>query len=187
MLTALPLALSLVLLLALCGWMSYRLGFRDGREQGLTDSYELYVTKAGAATDGRPGKQGPDQMPFRISSSARVAIGSMVFALVSSAVLYLVPASPLDPHLVRGAFRLYQGHAYLIPVKYVDGALDAARLYEDDKLLGPANSVQQEIIDKGAGRFSFYRDTWNYFGPALMFSTSDNSDPNTNGRKYRLR
>ena len=137
--------------------------------------------------DARPSKQGLDKVPYRISPSARVAIGSALFALVASAVLYLVPASPLDPHLIRGAFRLYQGHAYLIPVKYVDGALDAARLYEDDKLLGPANSVQQEIIDKGAGRFAFYRDTWNYFGSALMFSTSDNSDPNTNGRKYRLK
>ncbi|MBR0900993.1 hypothetical protein JQ616_39065 [Bradyrhizobium tropiciagri] len=126
-------------------------------------------------------------MPFGISSSARIAIASTLFALVSSAVLYLVPAGPLDPSLIRGAFHLYKGHAYLIPVKYVDGALDAARLYEDDKLLGPANSAQQEIINKGAGRFAFYRDTWNYFGPALMFSTSDNSDPNTNGRKYRLR
>ncbi|MHC2438599.1 hypothetical protein [Bradyrhizobium sp. USDA 4451] len=181
------LLLALILLFALCGRVSYQIGFRDGLEQGLTDSYQLYATRADAANDGRPGKQEPGKVPFRISSSARVLIGSAFFALMSSAALYLVPASPLDPSLIRGAFRLYKGHAYLIPVKYVDGALEAARLYEDDKLLGPANSVQQEIIDKGAGRFAFYRDTWNYFGPALMFSTSDNSDPNTNGRKYHLR
>jgi len=82
--------------------------------------------------------------------------------------------------------RQYQGHAYLTPVKYFDGPLKDAKLYEDDKLLGPANTSQQEIIDKGAGRFWLYRDESNYFGPVLMFSTSDNTDPGTNGRKYRL-
>ncbi len=114
-------------------------------------------------------------------------IGSTLFALASSAFLFLVPPSPIDRNLLRGAFRVYKGYAYLIPVKYVDGTLETARLYEDDRLLGPANTAQQEIIDKGAGRFAFYRDTWNYFGPALMFSTSDNTEPNTNGRKYHLR
>lgn len=127
------------------------------------------------------------KVSLRISASTRTVVGSTLFALASSAFLYLVPPSPVDRNLLRGAFRFYKGHAYLIPVKYVDGALDTARLYEDDRLLGPANSTQEEIIDKGAGRFIFYRDTWNYFGPALMFSTSDNTDPNTNGRKYHLR
>lgn len=83
--------------------------------------------------------------------------------------------------------RPYQGHAYLLPVKYFDGPLEAAELYEDDKLLGPPNTPQQEIIDKGEGRFIFYRDQSNYFGPVLMFSTSDNTDPNTNGRNYHLK
>ncbi|WP_233475694.1 hypothetical protein [Bradyrhizobium brasilense] len=127
------------------------------------------------------------KVSLRTSASTRIAIGSTLFALASSAFLFLVPPSPIDRNVLRGAFRLYKGYAYLIPVKYVDGTLETARLYEDDRLLGPANTAQQEIIDKGAGRFAFYRDTWNYFGPALMFSTSDNTDPNTNGRKYHLR
>lgn len=38
-----------------------------------------------------------------------------------------------------------------------------------------------------AGRFGPYRDRWGYFGPALMFSTSGNAVPNTNGRKDHLR
>lgn len=83
--------------------------------------------------------------------------------------------------------RLYQGHAYLMPVKYFEGPLEAAKLYEDDRPLGPANTLQQDIIAKGAGRYWLYRDSQTYFGPALMFSTSDNTDPNTNGRKYYLK
>ncbi len=122
-----------------------------------------------------------------MSANTRVVIGSTLFALASSAFLYLLPPSPIDKGLLRGNFHSYQGHAYLVPVKFIDGELNAARLYEDDKLLGPANSVEQEIIDKGAGRFALLRDAWNYRGPALMFSTSDNTDPNTNGRKYHLK
>lgn len=83
--------------------------------------------------------------------------------------------------------RYYQGYAYLIPVKYFDHPLETANLYENGRLLGPANSPQKEIIDKGEGRFWLYRDISNYFGPVLMFSTSDNTDPNTNGRKYHLK
>ncbi|QIG98998.2 hypothetical protein [Bradyrhizobium sp. 6(2017)] len=130
-------------------------------------------------------------MAHKITASIRVTIGSVLFALASSAFLHLIPPSPIDRHLLRGSFHpYYQGHAYLIPVKYYDGPLDAAQLYEDDRPLGPANSSKEEIIDKGAGRFLFYRETeraTNYFGPVLVFSTSDNTDPNTNGRKYHLK
>jgi hypothetical protein len=122
---------------------------------------------------------------FRISASTRIVVGSALFAVASSALLYLLPPSPIDRTL-RGTFRLLQGHAFLIPVKYFHGELNAARLYENDRPLGPANSGQQEIATKGAGRFELHRDTTNWFGPVLVFSTSDNTDPNTNGRKYRL-
>ncbi|MGY3489763.1 hypothetical protein ACVW1C_007646 [Bradyrhizobium sp. USDA 4011] len=135
----------------------------------------------------RLASKSPGKVPLKISASTRIVIGSTLFALASSALLYLVPASPIDRQLLRGTFHFYQGHAFLVPVKYVDGEIKTARLYEDDRLLGPANSTQEEIIDKGAGRFGLYRDRWGYFGPALMFSTSDNTDPNTNGRKYHLR
>ena len=42
MLTGFLLASGIVLILALCGGISYRIGYRHGREQGLTDSYLLY-------------------------------------------------------------------------------------------------------------------------------------------------
>jgi hypothetical protein len=51
-------------------------------------------------------------------------------------------------------------------------------LYEDYQLLGPAHSSHRDIAVLGNGRYSH----WKTHG--LLFSTSDNSDPNTNGRVY---
>lgn len=51
------------------------------------------------------------------------------------------------------------------------------RLFEDERELGPGHSIHDEIRKKGGGRFS-------HWGRALYFSTSDGSDPLTNGRRY---
>jgi Sulfotransferase family len=51
------------------------------------------------------------------------------------------------------------------------------RLFEDDKPLGPAHSLHCWIRDPGLGRYSHWQER-------LLFATSDNSDPNTNGRIY---
>jgi len=53
-------------------------------------------------------------------------------------------------------------------------------LYEDDKPLGPAHSTQDDVANLGHGRFSHWRKN----GTTLYWSSSDNSDPNTNGRAY---
>ena len=50
-------------------------------------------------------------------------------------------------------------------------------LYENDKLLGPAHSPQDQIERVGLGRYV-------HWGENMLFSTSDNSNPNTNGRNY---
>jgi hypothetical protein len=54
------------------------------------------------------------------------------------------------------------------------------RLYEDDKLLGPAHSSHYEIAVLGMGRYSHWKGNYSIFA----FSSSDNTDPNTNGRVY---
>jgi len=51
------------------------------------------------------------------------------------------------------------------------------RLFENGVELGPAHSVHHDIRAFGLGQFS-------HWGNSLYFSTSDNSDPLTNGRKY---
>lgn len=53
-------------------------------------------------------------------------------------------------------------------------------LFEEGKKLGPAHSPHAEIASGGGGRYSAWWDCW------LYFSTSDNSDPNTNARAYVL-
>jgi hypothetical protein len=55
--------------------------------------------------------------------------------------------------------------------------LSTTVLREDANQLGPAHSPHQEIRDLGGGRFS-------HWGDGLVFSTSDNSDPRANSRKY---
>jgi hypothetical protein len=53
-------------------------------------------------------------------------------------------------------------------------------LYEDGKLLGPPHSAHVDIMEHGLGR-------WSHWGArSIQFSSSDNSDPRTNGRQYRI-
>jgi Macrocin-O-methyltransferase (TylF) len=53
------------------------------------------------------------------------------------------------------------------------------RVFEDGFELGPAHSLHDDITAHGGGRFS-------HWGRWLMFSSSDGSDPRTNGRAYRM-
>jgi radical SAM protein with 4Fe4S-binding SPASM domain len=52
-------------------------------------------------------------------------------------------------------------------------------LWEDSVQLGPGHSLHDEIQAVGGGRYSCW-------GDFLYFSSSDNSDPNTNGKTYSL-
>lgn len=51
------------------------------------------------------------------------------------------------------------------------------RLFENGVELGPAHSNHNDIRTYGLGQFS-------HWGNELIFSTSDNSNPLSNGRKY---
>lgn len=51
------------------------------------------------------------------------------------------------------------------------------RLFENDKALHPAHALHYQIRRDGGGRYSHWQNR-------LLFSTSDNSDPNSNGRTY---
>jgi 2-polyprenyl-6-hydroxyphenyl methylase/3-demethylubiquinone-9 3-methyltransferase len=52
-------------------------------------------------------------------------------------------------------------------------------VFEDDRQLPSPHALHDEIAKFGAGRFS-------HWGSSLYFSTTDGSDPNVNGRNYRL-
>lgn len=62
-------------------------------------------------------------------------------------------------------------------------AISRLVILENGKPLGPAHSPVKEVLDIGQGRYSHWHD-----GSAqwLFFSTSDNSDPRTNGRTYTI-
>jgi hypothetical protein len=96
--------------------------------------------------------------------------------------------------LPPGSVRLFAPYGYFDPPGFafvgrasiLDGVADTsdapqrspAILYEDGKPLGPPHSAHADISKLGLGRFSH----WN--GTGFIFSSSDNSDPSLNGRKY---
>lgn len=70
-----------------------------------------------------------------------------------------------------------------------DTAADPRRstllLWEDGKALSYPHSLPGDIDHYGHGRYRHYcMKVMNKMFQRLLFSTSDNSDPNTNGRKY---
>jgi len=82
------------------------------------------------------------------------------------------------------------GTAYIAPIKTpwllepegdsgTDGTASPLRLFEDGHELGPAHISHAQIRRSGGGRFS-------HWGASLWFSTSDNSDPRSNGRTYSI-
>jgi 16S rRNA G966 N2-methylase RsmD len=95
----------------------------------------------------------------------------------------IVHARTLVP--LQGPFHHNGGNAYAIAVPQLEAEADSAEaprrsrlmLYEDGRMLGLAHSLHAHIGRFGKGRFSHY-------GANLYLSTSDNTDPNTNGRIY---
>lgn len=79
-------------------------------------------------------------------------------------------------------YRHEEGFGWMMPAPEMASGL--VRLFEDGKPLAHAQSSHADIRTLGAGRYSH----WDFsVGPFILFSTSDNSDPNTNGRRYEFR
>lgn len=93
---------------------------------------------------------------------------------------YQVLDAPFSPDQV-GTF----AYAYHIPelARYADGIgtgpRSPLRLLENGQPIGQPHSSHHDIRTIGGGRYSH----WNNH---ILFSTSDNSDPNTNGRTYSI-
>ena len=84
---------------------------------------------------------------------------------------------------LKPPFASFGGKAYVATFQVPDGDSDQQPkrstivLCEDDKQLGPGHSLHADVREKGLGRFS-------HWGFDVVFSASDNSDPNTNHRRY---
>lgn len=88
------------------------------------------------------------------------------------------------------------GHAYGSSLAFIPALPGLLEVYPDDErhptrsaavlsergvVLAPAHSSPHvDIVEQGGGRYSHWRGT-------LIFSSSDNSDPRSNGRTYRLK
>jgi hypothetical protein len=53
-------------------------------------------------------------------------------------------------------------------------------IYENESRIGPPHSVHADVAKMGLGRYSHWRNS----GAIFIFSSSDNSDPQANGRNY---
>jgi arylsulfatase A-like enzyme len=93
------------------------------------------------------------------------------------------PRSPQQELILSGVFTNQGGLAWVAtapddwPTDSVDSESSRLLVFEDGEPLGPAHALHDEIRRLGRGRYSHWEGS-------LYFSTSDDSDPNTNGRVY---
>ncbi|MEA2895834.1 MAG: hypothetical protein QOJ84_1449 [Bradyrhizobium sp.] len=112
----------------------------------------------------------------------------VVFWLAVAVLNNFAPQCPQDVLAVRlmPPFERHEGAAYSKPAPALTSAADSNErpaqsgylVCENGVPLGPAHSVHAEIAGKGKGRFSHWATS------GFIFSASDNSDPNGNGRAY---
>lgn len=97
---------------------------------------------------------------------------------------YVPKPDPPKAATLAGPFRKLDNKAYQALMPGLDGLADfdsaptrsTVTVFENGRQLGPAHSLKT-IAD---GSYSHRR------GSGIIFSASDNSDPNTNGRTYSL-
>ncbi|MBX9778456.1 MAG: hypothetical protein K2Y71_29125 [Xanthobacteraceae bacterium] len=114
----------------------------------------------------------------------------VVIGLANIAILLQslwVPTS--EVRIERNSITPERGTAYIAPLNFPHrfplevcddrrcSDSSSLRLLENGRPLGPAHSVHADIRVNGGGRFS-------HWGNHLYFSSSDGSDPRSNGRKY---
>jgi hypothetical protein len=116
------------------------------------------------------------------------ALGIVVasFFISLSAMNYLSPPCPQGRTVALAKpFQKRDGASYFAAEPVLVGISDSsetpsrsnALVCENNRPLGPAHVAHAEIASKGGGRFS-------HWGPGFVFSASDSSDPNVNGRSY---
>jgi hypothetical protein len=107
------------------------------------------------------------------------------FAITQPPIIAGGACAGTDPYQLRRPFASWGGFAFAAQIpQFLDSSdtmdlpsVSKLVLCEDGKPLGPPHSDHDDIRQKGSGRYSHW-DT------DIVFSTSDNSNPNTNGRSY---
>jgi len=128
-------------------------------------------------------------MQLFLKSLGACLIVIFFFAATLFLMNYLAPLCPQGKvFLLKPPFAKFgSGFAYVAPSppsleNLSDSSTSPTRstylVCENGYVLGPAHSIHAEIIGKGKGRFSHWSEA------GFVFSASDNSDPNINGRTY---
>lgn len=137
-----------------------------------------------------------------MNQTLRVTFISLAAFAVYLPIAYLVGRDFVPPPKPPGAMvelllKIDKGHGFSYVAQsftlweYADDSEDNMRspviLYEDLTPIGPGLSYLRDIQSIGLGRFAHAKlghspDSWRF----VIFSTSDNSDPRTNGRQYWL-
>jgi hypothetical protein len=112
-------------------------------------------------------------------------------------IIYVPPAaSRAEPHVAGEKMLLRRPYARFWSSEFAVIAGDARfadladsadnnerspiEIYENEKRIGPPHSLHASVGKTGLGRYSHWRDG----RASFIFSSSDNSDPQTNGRAY---
>lgn len=82
----------------------------------------------------------------------------------------------VTPRTARGAFH---GLLFEFPSDHSGNTTSELRLFEDGVELGPRRTAHRDIRELGSGRYSHWQRN-------IHFSTTDGSDPRTNGRIYEF-
>lgn len=129
--------------------------------------------------------------------SAVLATGVYFLSARWLQVVYVRPAvSHAEPHvagekmLLHRPFVRFLGSEFAVIARderfgdLADSADNNERspiiIYENESRIGPPHSVHADVAKTGFGRYSHWRNN----GQIFIFSSSDNSDPQTNGRNY---
>ena len=130
----------------------------------------------------------PNTYPFEMQwwTRSRTLKAALAFTVLYFAIAGYLKYTYVPQPDGQKRFRRLGNFSYLLPAAEIDELADSLddptrspiMLYEDGLALGPPHSVHIEIRTIGHGRFSH----WKKMG--IIFSSSDNSNPNENGRSY---
>lgn len=112
-----------------------------------------------------------------------VAVFVVLSSLLPPGAAYFLARNPSAPIILSPPFGLHSRHAYAARVDLITSDI---AVYEDGLRLGPANASEDDICLYGNGRYLFREIDPYYHVNGIIFSSSDNTDPNTNGRLYRV-